>query len=49
LAGDAVPPVARRAAWLAVLAGSVAVAVLVGRSLDWPLVHDAPILHSCST
>jgi len=32
-------------AWLAAGAGSMVVGWLVWRSLDWPLVHDAPLMH----
>ena len=31
--------------WLVILAGVISVGWLVGRSLSWPLVHDAPLMH----
>jgi hypothetical protein len=35
----------RSCAWIVLPAGSILVAWLAWRSLDWPLVHDAPIMH----
>jgi len=44
-AGARTRPVDRAAAWIAAAGCSLPVAWLAWRSLGWPLVHDAPLLH----